>query len=696
MRSRSAAMVAAALAALLAVAVVLGAGGGPGRVRERRRRACCGSAGPQDPTSLNPFVGLDEEDYTSGRSTGTCWSTSAPRTSRPAPGIAESWEVSEDQQDGHLQARPGREVVRRQADHLRRRQVVARDARRATATLFTELHAATSPRSRRPTTQTVVIHTRRPDARIVGGLFIYILPEHIWGKVPLDELTGPYQPELPLVGSGPYIVTEYERGRIIRMERNPEFRGEAPSLRRDPVHQVRHPGRGRAGARAGRDRHGRSRSRPATSSGSASEPNIETVQQRRSPSYTRARLQPLPGGALPGREVQPGGPGLDGAPGDRLRDRPRAHQRDRRPRHLVRRPTGSCRRSTSRSTRCPSRTTRFDPELANQMLDDAGWVDQRRRRRATKDGEELSFDLYVRSESPSDIQAAKLIAEMAAEIGVEFNVQVVSTGQAHRAHGPEGRRQAGAGLRHLHLGLGRRPLRPELPAQPLHSPTRSAASRTRSTRTPSTTGCSRSRPGVRRRGAQGDHPGDGRDHPGGPALRRPHRGPEPAGLPHRPARERRARLPGARPATCSASRSPTSRCSRSRPAEGAGGSSDGGGQSAGLDRRDRGGRLSASAAAFCSARRRTARREREPLELDGVSAPGDERALAGRQGRGGAADARLRHRLQLLPLPGHGRPDHPARPAAAGRPRRRSSSCRPTTGSTSRSAASSSTTSATR
>jgi hypothetical protein len=58
----------------------------------------------------------------------------------------------------------------------------------------------------------VVIHTKRPDARIVGGLFVYILPEHIWGKVPVKKLTGSYQPTLPLVGSGPYIVTEFQHG----------------------------------------------------------------------------------------------------------------------------------------------------------------------------------------------------------------------------------------------------------------------------------------------------------------------------------------------------------------------------------------------------------------------------------------------------------------------------------------------------
>ena len=32
-----------------------------------------------------------------------------------------------------------------------------------------------------------------------------------------------------MVGSGPYVVTEFERGRIIRMERNPEWEGEEPA-----------------------------------------------------------------------------------------------------------------------------------------------------------------------------------------------------------------------------------------------------------------------------------------------------------------------------------------------------------------------------------------------------------------------------------------------------------------------------------
>ena len=66
-----------------------------------------------------------------------------------------------------------------------------------------------------------------------------------------------------------------------------------------------------------------------------------------------------------------------------------------------------------------------DIEAAKQLLDDAGWEDNGDEPR-TKGDETLSFDLLVRSESQSDIQAAKLIAEMSKEIGVEFNVQVVS------------------------------------------------------------------------------------------------------------------------------------------------------------------------------------------------------------------------------------------------------------------------------
>jgi peptide/nickel transport system substrate-binding protein len=73
----------------------------------------------------------------------------------------------------------------------------------------------------------------------------------------------------------------------------------------------------------------------------------------------------------------------------------------------------------------PDNTYPFDPEKANQILDEAGWTRDGDGIR-TKDGEKLSFNLYVRSESPFNIQAAKLISEMTREVGIEYNVEVVS------------------------------------------------------------------------------------------------------------------------------------------------------------------------------------------------------------------------------------------------------------------------------
>ena len=126
------------------------------------------------------------------------------------------------------------------------------------------------------------------------------------------------------------------------MERNPNFRGPEPAVRRGPVHQVRQPGRGRARAAAGRDRHRSSRSRPRPSSGlgeRAQHRHRAQLDRRPTPSSrsTSARRS-----ICPDAEFNPAVQDLRRAPGDRLRDRPRADQRDRHPRDLVRRRTGSC------------------------------------------------------------------------------------------------------------------------------------------------------------------------------------------------------------------------------------------------------------------------------------------------------------------------------------------------------------------
>jgi peptide/nickel transport system substrate-binding protein len=376
----------------------------------------------QDPQTLNPFVGLDEEDYTIWALTWDLLVGFDPEDLAPTAGIAEEWEVSED----------GKTVTftLAQRNWSDGEPITSEDVKYSFETLGEEGdlfagYTSNVTSIETPDDQTVVINTKRPDARIIGGLFVYILPEHIWGQESIEDLTTSFQPEIPMVGSGPYIVTEFERGRIIRMERNPEWTGEEPAY--DEIQFIKY-GTEDAVERALQlgEIDIDLEVQPATFERIGEQPDIETLRGA-SPSYTELAFNLCSEENCPDAEFNP-------AVQDKTVRQAIAYSLD------LQRITDISSLGTSfpgtgilpsyyRSFyEVPEQLYPQDLELANQMLDDAGWQSNGDEPR-TKGDQELSFDLYVRSESQSDIQAAKLVAEQAAEIGVEFNVQVVSVGK---------------------------------------------------------------------------------------------------------------------------------------------------------------------------------------------------------------------------------------------------------------------------
>jgi peptide/nickel transport system substrate-binding protein len=374
----------------------------------------------QDPQTLNPFVGLDEEDYTIWAFTWDLLVGYSPEDLSPAPGVAEEWEVSEDGTTVTFTLPEDRTWSDGEP-------ITSEDVKYSLETLGEEGslfagYTSNVTSIETPDDQTVVIETKRPDARIVGGLFIYMLPEHIWGEVPTEELTGSYKPEIPMVGSGPYVVTEFERGRILRMERNPEWTGDEAAY--DELQFIKY-GTEDAVERALQlgEIDIDLEVQPATFERLSEQADIETLRGA-SPSYTELAFNMCSEENCPDAEFNP-------AVQDKTVRQAIAYSLD------LERITEISSLGTSfpgtgilpsyyRSFyEVPEQLYPQDVELANQMLDDAGWQDNGDEPR-TKGDQELSFDLYVRSESQSDIQAARLVAEMAAEIGVEFNVQVVS------------------------------------------------------------------------------------------------------------------------------------------------------------------------------------------------------------------------------------------------------------------------------
>jgi len=54
-------------------------------------------------------------------------------------------------------------------------------------------------------------------------LWIPIVPEHIWAEIPGARAGLDYQPELPLVGTGPFQVVEVKKGSYVKLVRNPYY-----------------------------------------------------------------------------------------------------------------------------------------------------------------------------------------------------------------------------------------------------------------------------------------------------------------------------------------------------------------------------------------------------------------------------------------------------------------------------------------
>jgi peptide/nickel transport system substrate-binding protein len=408
---RARALVALAIAwALVAVA--------PASAQESKKVLRMGWA--QEPQTLNPFVDQDEEDF-------RVWSINydllvdfSPKDLGPIPGIAEKWEISPDRKTITFHLFEGHKWSDGQP-------ITSKDVKYSLETfapnsLLFPSYVENVSSIETPDDLTVIVKTKRPDARIVGGLFVYILPEHIWGKQPVKKLTSTYKPQPPIVGSGPYIVTQFDRGRIIRMSRNPNFRGTKPKF--DEVQWIKY---GNTDAVDRALTLGEIDVVPEVAEASFARldkaKDVKGVNSS-SPSFTQLAFNLCNKQNCPNAKFNP-------AVQDVTVRQAIAYAVDRKrinqiaSRGIAFEGHGLLPEYYKTFYEQPADDYPLDVDKANQMLDDAGWKKGGDGIR-TKGGQKLSFDLYVRSESQLNIQDARLVAEMTKPIGVEFKVKIVS------------------------------------------------------------------------------------------------------------------------------------------------------------------------------------------------------------------------------------------------------------------------------
>ena len=338
---------------------------------------------------------------------------------RPAPDIAASWETSEDGLTWTFHIREGmkwQDGVPLTARDVAFTYNLILDTRQpAYIQYLTGVIAVTATDD-----ATLVITTRRPSAGMLA-LAIPILPEHIWAKVDPDHLGE--SANLPFVGSGPFRVVSLGEGRRVRLEADPHYPaalGGAPSL--DSVTFVAGDDTDalaeqyRTGALdavadfpatyeqlyAGMPRTSTVAS-PAIgfhelgfncweSPRSKGDPLLRDPSIRRAVHWAIDKRQiaatAMAGLAEPARSL------LSPAQADWHWDVPEAAQ------------------------------YRYDPQLAKQILDDAGYTDQDADGvREDAAGDELSFRLVALDEYPEDQTAARMIVGWCRDVGIRLRLE---------------------------------------------------------------------------------------------------------------------------------------------------------------------------------------------------------------------------------------------------------------------------------
>ena len=134
------------------------------------------------------------------------------------PGLAESWEASN---NGKTYTYTLREGLKWSDDTPLTAEDIAYTINRSRDEEWLNYTSTVANLSAEATDDRTVVVTSKVNDPRLPGLSLYVVPKHIWEKVPKDDV-GTYA-ALDGVGSGAFSLTEWKKGQFWRMEANPNF-----------------------------------------------------------------------------------------------------------------------------------------------------------------------------------------------------------------------------------------------------------------------------------------------------------------------------------------------------------------------------------------------------------------------------------------------------------------------------------------
>ncbi|WP_369822043.1 ABC transporter substrate-binding protein [Saccharomonospora sp. CUA-673] len=177
----------------------------------------------QEIDHLNPFTAIFASSTMVGRMTWEFLTPPSAEDATPTGGVAESWEPSEDGLTWTFQLREGMkwsdgedltsEDVKFTFEKIMNDPVAAE----ANGNYVENFETVSAPDE-----HTVEITTSEPQASMTA-LDIPIVPEHIWSEI--DDVSAAETDTIDVVGvgSGPFVITEHQPNRLLRLEANEHF-----------------------------------------------------------------------------------------------------------------------------------------------------------------------------------------------------------------------------------------------------------------------------------------------------------------------------------------------------------------------------------------------------------------------------------------------------------------------------------------
>ena len=193
----------------------------------------------EDADSLNPFVAYTGVSYHIFFHNYDRLVRYDADTLEPVPGIAESWDVSDDGKTWTFHIRKG--VKWQDGEDLTARDVAFTfnyviDNHMEAFTVYTNhIEEVTATDD-----YTVVMKCSEPRGTMLQ-MWTPILPEHIWSKISPDDAQGSFPNKPPIIGSGPFQCVGWKQGSHLRMVANTDYWGGAPKIDETILHIYTNP-----------------------------------------------------------------------------------------------------------------------------------------------------------------------------------------------------------------------------------------------------------------------------------------------------------------------------------------------------------------------------------------------------------------------------------------------------------------------